>query len=108
MPKILMRCAGCGKEFYDYPSQHTGKKIFCTNACHLGNGARLTSGTGSQYVRQAWRAFNRMPMELDTISVPGRGAVRVNHATCYLKEARAILEGKNTKEKNKCVKLEGD
>jgi hypothetical protein len=27
---------------------------------------------------------------------------------CYLKEARAILEGKNTKEKNKCVKLEGD
>jgi len=27
---------------------------------------------------------------------------------CYLKEARAMLEGKNTRGKNKCVKLAGD
>jgi len=27
---------------------------------------------------------------------------------CYLKEAHAILQGKNWKGKNKCTKLEGD
>ena len=27
---------------------------------------------------------------------------------CYLKEARAMLEGKNTRGRNKCVELEGD
>lgn len=28
--------------------------------------------------------------------------------TCYLKEARAMLEGKDVRGKNRCVKLPGD
>lgn len=31
-----------------------------------------------------------------------------SHADCYLKEAHAMLKGKNTAGKNRCVKLEGD
>lgn len=30
------------------------------------------------------------------------------HRECYLKEAQAMIEGKNWKGKNRCVKLEGD
>ena len=30
------------------------------------------------------------------------------HRECYLKEANAILQGKNTTKKNKCTKLIGD
>ena len=38
----------------------------------------------------------------------GPGSYLLKHPTCYLNEARAMLEGKNCEGKNRCVKLPGD
>jgi len=48
-------------------------------------------------------SFNRIK---PIISEPGEFYEK--YKTCYHKEARAILEGKHTANKNKCVKLDGD
>jgi hypothetical protein len=41
-------------------------------------------------------------------SLPGHLFWNVEHASCYLKEAKAMLQGKNWAGHNKCIKLVGD
>jgi hypothetical protein len=79
--------------------------------------AKIATGTRKRYQERgvigkgarAWKAYNRMPFDPDTIVI-GHYSRRahVPHVTCYLKEAKAILAGKDTRGRNKCVKLVGD
>ncbi len=56
---------------------------------------------------RAWKIFNKMPFDIESVAVSGR-MVGIPHAACYLKEARAMLQGKDTRGKNRCQKLIGD
>lgn len=84
MPKIKFKCAKCGKEFEDWICNHPFANAYCSREC----------------------AGKKLPP--DVLVVSGRGRVHVDHAACYLKEARAILAGKDTRFKNRCQKLPGD
>jgi hypothetical protein len=104
---ITKTCPGCGKEFQRPKWKH---RIYCSSECYhkhmVTSPPALKNGAGNSYTKMAWNAFNRMISQQDIIKLPGR-VVRVHNAACYLKEARAILEGKK-KGINHCVKLEGD
>ena len=70
-----------------------------------------TRGQAAIDARRRWRAKHpeRKHQTVNKEKADTRLAqIRSAINSCYLKEARAILEGKNTRGKNKCVKLEGD
>lgn len=59
---------------------------------------------------RAWAGFRRIECMLGISryhSTAYNGTSRTFSA-CHLKEAKAMLDGKNTRNKNKCVKLPGD
>jgi DNA-directed RNA polymerase subunit RPC12/RpoP len=85
MPKKMYRCSRCGAEFVRQSTLVLGRKhLFCSREC-FGESMRKVPGCRVYY---------------QDILIP--------NYNCYKKEARAILEGKNTAFKNKCVKLPGD
>ena len=81
--KIKINCKNCGKEF-EVPFHQKNRK-FCSRDCYCF-------------------------FEFGTIIEKGKRRLLPNRivSTCYMKEARAILEGKNWRGKNKCTKLIGD
>jgi hypothetical protein len=99
------RCAGCGKEV-DHPPYPGNKHVYCTKKCfELSNGvAGGRAGTTNQYLQRAWRTFNRFETGFHCKPFPNRREI----SACYRNEARAMIEGKNWQEKNRCVKLPGD
>jgi hypothetical protein len=77
------------------------KHCFCNSKCQ---GKWHTSQGNYILYKAAWKTFMRMEQGF---SVPIKSR-NVNISGCYLKEARAMLAGRNTAGKNKCVKLDGD
>jgi hypothetical protein len=91
MPKVKMQCAGCGKEFETWPSWRVRKNVYCSRKC-----------AGESRLGVPHKTEN-----LGTVEVGNHRRVKMDHAACYLKEARAILSGRKSRI-NKCVRLAGD
>ena len=81
-------CEQCGKTFKK--SRHkTRKRTFCSSECyHEYRRIHAMDVYGAKY---KWgKQIHDPPIE---------------YRKCYMKEARAMLQGKNWKGKNKCVEL---
>ena len=78
--KSTYTCKQCGKEFQRHPSNVHFKNVYCSRECFAGS--QLRGGCSS--------SLYKLPIE---------------KRRCYMKEARAIISGKNTYGKNKCVDL---
>lgn len=115
-----MKCPGCGEEFEPSANAKSqlklGKKksIFCSRDCYDRN--RKSTFCKCAPLAIAWNVFNRMDLGdwsykkcVGVPDVPGYRSVRGHRIpVCYVKEARAIIEGKHWQGKNKCVQLLGD
>lgn len=97
-------CNECGKKFQRDASQVHDHHVFCSASC-----SRAFHAIGSNVAR-AWKIFSRI--ESDYWNIPSEKekfyAISPKKRSCYVKEARAMLEGKNWRGKNRCVKLLGD
>lgn len=84
-------CATCGEEFGRYASEVHSKNVYCSKECFR---ELLKEKRGPRknwdYRSERMKNFGSIPKDL---------------RSCYLKEARAMLEGKDTYGKNKCVEL---
>ena len=113
MPKMKFKCSGCGKEFEAASWARVNKNAFCSWACWIKSRTCAKVGDAQQ---RAWKAYNHLiPADVPGTfrhprrhrGIPKRPLDRVISA-CYLKEARAMLAGKDTRFKNRCQKLPGD
>ena len=113
MPKMKFKCSGCGKEFEAASWDRVNKNAFCSRECWIESRTCTKAGGDQQ---RAWSAYNNLALVdiPETFrhprrhrGIPKRPLDRVISA-CYLKEARAMLAGKDTRGKNRCTKLEGD
>lgn len=124
--KIILTCDNCGKEFERYASRKRGEHTFCSGSCSarhkwstqwVNRKSKTTTkcdNCGKEFERTLARIREHNFCSY-LCYVEYRQAHREYHArpgkivhSCYLKEARAILEGKHWQGKNRCVKLEGD
>jgi hypothetical protein len=103
------RCAWCGKHV-KMPAGRIyrlkngmQKRVFCDSRCNA-SAPRSKPADCYSTIWRAWRAFSRMEGGFSVHVTKGRNDI----SRCYLNEARAMLAGKNTAGKNKCVKLPGD
>lgn len=119
-PKQQYICHGCGITFERYVSLATSVHLYCTLKCYqthrsAGKYTFTCQGCGkvcTAYTPSRPRKFCSHPCFADfkmNAAIAADSLVRyIPNSKCYLKEARAMLKGKNTRGKNKCVVLEGD
>ena len=118
-PKQQYTCYGCGVTFERYVC-YAKVHMYCTSKCYHTHRLKLkytftcqrcgkvcTATVPSRprkFCNQAcYAAFNK------TKAIAAGHTVRyIPNVKCYLKEAKAILKGLNTRGKNKCTVLEGD
>lgn len=126
---MRLKCPGCGNYFEREYNYHYHKRAFCSRECVRANGMGRSKGGSDLKMVAAWRKY-KVFLEADdnpyfTDETPRKGDallivstsrglynriedVPIPHAECYLKEARAMLKGKNWQGKNRCIKLAGD
>ena len=84
-------CAQCGKTF-ERQDHHIVGRTFCSKNCYR------------EFIiahrEDIYGAKHPMRKRKQIIKKPPK-----EYRKCYMKEARAMLQGKNWKGKNKCVKL---
>jgi endogenous inhibitor of DNA gyrase (YacG/DUF329 family) len=125
-PKEI-KCAECGKDatvyhprqrfcsdgcrlqynYKKYKSKIYGTELLKRRACPNCNEGFVPHNESQRFCKKAcYNAFAAKNAEKRAGSPPG--ACFEKHEKCYRKEAEAILQGKNTSGKNRCVKLVDD